>query len=105
MTLRMMKARVKVGSTAIAKLPPRETDPFYFSPLWKATRLAVLTRDGFRCATPGCERRASIADHIISRRNGGADDMGNLRSLCSVCDNRVKQDASGQRRSGGLLCS
>ena len=65
------------------------------------TRLRILTRDGFRCFAPGCERRATICDHILSRRNGGSDDDGNLRSACSLHDNRIKEDASGQRRSGG----
>jgi 5-methylcytosine-specific restriction endonuclease McrA len=48
---------------------------------------------------PGCRRRASIADHIISRREGGSDDKSNLRSLCVACDNWLKEKADGTRRA------
>ena len=68
---------------------------------WLRTRQAILRRDANRCLH--CGAPASIVDHIVSPRNGGSDDPGNLRSLCTRCDNAVKEDASGQRRSGGRL--
>jgi len=80
------------------------TDPFYLSPEWRgkgALRQRVLDRDGHQCVS--CGERATIVDHIVSRRNGGADAMHNLRSLCRRCDNRIKERADGTRGKGGSM--
>ncbi len=76
-------------------------DPFYSTPKWQRLRAAVLKRARGRCEIEGCKDRACIVDHITSRRNGGSDTMGNLRALCRDHDNQLKEDATGQRRSGG----
>jgi 5-methylcytosine-specific restriction endonuclease McrA len=70
---------------------------------WKALRLRALERDGWVCTVPGCGQRAVVVDHVTRRQDGGADELGNLRSLCVAHDNAVKEDARGQRRSGGRL--
>ena len=79
----------------------KAADPFYFSPEWRALRLACFKRDRFKCTEPGCDERACVADHIVSRRNGGQDVLANLRALCRTHDNRVKEDHLGRRRGGG----
>ncbi|MFN6254154.1 MAG: HNH endonuclease [Acetobacteraceae bacterium] len=58
------------------------SDPYYISKEWRALRASILRRDGHRCAVAGCPNRASVADHIKPRRDGGADTPENLRSLC-----------------------
>jgi 5-methylcytosine-specific restriction endonuclease McrA len=63
--------------------------------------MAALQRDGFRCTVPGCGQRASVVDHIVSRRTAGADTLANLRSLCREHDNQVKERERGARRSAG----
>lgn len=78
-------------------------DPFYKTKRWAELRAAVIRRAHGRCETPGCNAKAVVADHIVSRRNGGSDTMQNLRALCRQCDNRVKESADGKRRSGGLF--
>ena len=78
-------------------------DSFYASPFWRSLRKQALERDRHQCMAPGCCRKATIVDHIVSRRRGGADALSNLRSLCVACDNRIKEDANGMRRRGGLL--
>ena len=35
-----------------------------------------------------CGARATVADHIVPRSLGGADDLTNLQSLCTSCHNR-----------------
>jgi 5-methylcytosine-specific restriction endonuclease McrA len=80
-------------------------DPFYVSRQWLGLRAAALKRDGYRCQAPGCTARATIVDHIISRRRGGADALPNLRSLCRLHDNRAKEGKDGLRRSGGALAN
>lgn len=77
------------------------SDPFYHTPQWRALRTACLKRDHYRCTVPGCTDRATTVDHIKRRRDGGADALHNLRSLCSTHDNQVKEQANGQRRNGG----
>lgn len=101
--LRTLGPTVKPTSTAIAKVPPKTTDSFYRTEDWKHLRLATLKRAGYRCEIKGptCTGRATIADHIVSRKNGGTDTMSNLRAACRACDNRLKEDHTGRRRSSG----
>lgn len=67
-------------------------DQFYQSPKWRQLRAACLKRDGYQCTAPACPtpRRGRggrlIADHIVERRAGGADELWNLRTFCSFCD-------------------
>ncbi len=51
---------------------------------------------------PGCVRPAARVDHIVARKDGGADSLDNLRSLCAAHDNqahREKGRGGGQRKS------
>ena len=92
----MLGPRVRPAKQSIAKLIKR-ADPFYLSPEWKETRARVLERDGHRCTVPGCDRRAFIVDHIVSRKAGGSDADANLRSLCRDHDNAGKENHLGER--------
>jgi 5-methylcytosine-specific restriction endonuclease McrA len=100
--LKTLGGLVPTASTAIAIVPPKTADSYYHSAEWQGLRSACLVRDGFRCqlALPGCTGRATIADHVISRRAGGRDELANLRAVCRACDNRVKEDHLGRRRGG-----
>ena len=88
--------------------PGRETwgDPFYARKEWRATRLAVLTRDLWTCGYCGCELHGDDAtvDHVVARTNGGSEyDTSNLKAACSRCNSRKGSgDAprSGAPRSG-----
>ncbi|WP_208301101.1 HNH endonuclease [Comamonas sp. JUb58] len=56
-------------------------------PAHAALRAFVIHRDGSKC------RRCSattdlIADHIISRRNGGRHHPSNMQCLCQLCNAR-----------------
>lgn len=59
---------------------------------WDRTRKQVLKRDNYLCQE--CMRQGKLTplmvkpydhavDHIISKANGGTDDMSNLESLCA----------------------
>ena len=58
---------------------------------WKKRRMEVLERDGWRCVLCGWEppgganplrgKRLEI-DHIQALKDGGANDLANLRTLC-----------------------
>lgn len=79
------------------------SDPFYRSREWRELRERRLRIDGGLCVVPGCGKRATHVDHIVSRRDGGRDTIANLRSLCAGHDNQIKEAATGKRRSGGVL--
>jgi 5-methylcytosine-specific restriction endonuclease McrA len=85
-------------------------DPFYQSPLWKRLRAACLARDGYQCTMADCptpDRGRSgvlIADHIKPRREGGADELWNLRTLCPFCDGR-RHGRRPRLRPGGQSIS
>jgi 5-methylcytosine-specific restriction enzyme A len=78
-------------------------DPYYGTQAWKRTRAAVLERDHYRCSAIDCTTPARgaggrlIVDHVVERRDGGADHVSNLRTLCPSCDNR----RHGRRGRGG----
>jgi 5-methylcytosine-specific restriction enzyme A len=81
--------------------------PFYHSKEWHRLRGQALKRDRYRCTAPGCrhtrETSRLFVDHIKPRAQGGSDTLDNVRTLCQVHDNQVKEDARGVRRSGGKL--
>jgi 5-methylcytosine-specific restriction endonuclease McrA len=97
-TLRTLGPTVRAADLRIVRPPPKTADPFYSTLEWRTLRHACLVRDGFRCTAPDCDHTAIVADHIVSRRDGGRDELGNLRSLCRLHDNRVKEDHTGARR-------
>lgn len=56
-------------------------------PAHAALRGFVLYRAGHKCEQ--CAGTVNlVADHIVSRRNGGAHHPDNLQCLCRVCNTR-----------------
>lgn len=63
-----------------------ESRRFYQSKEWKAVRLIVLQSNPF-CVM--CEKPATLVDHIIPIRSGGAKlDVSKLQGLCVACHNK-----------------
>jgi 5-methylcytosine-specific restriction endonuclease McrA len=58
-------------------------------PNWRATRLAVLERDGHICQY--CGGVGDTVDHIIPASAGGTNDPSNLCACC-LADNVKKAD-------------
>jgi len=79
----------------------KQADPYYHSTAWRKLRRVALERDGGKCVVKGCGADAVVVDHILSRRLGGADTLHNLRCLCRLHDNQIKEQENGGRRSGG----
>lgn len=55
---------------------------------WRKLRERVLKRDNYLCVKHyaiGEVVMATDVDHIVSKEQGGTDDMENLQSLCSPC--------------------
>lgn len=53
----------------------------------RALREFVIHRDGGRCRRCGSPELL-VADHIVSRRNGGSHHPSNLQCLCDSCNAR-----------------
>ena len=56
-------------------------------PAHKALRECVIYRDGGQCVACGTSLKL-VADHIVSRRNGGRHHPDNMQCLCASCNAR-----------------
>lgn len=56
-------------------------------PSHRALREFVIFRDGGACVWCGATHLL-VADHIVSRRNGGAHHPNNMQCLCDSCNAR-----------------
>lgn len=55
---------------------------------YRRNREKAMRRDNWRCQIriPGiCITAASECDHIVSRNDGGGNDLANLRAACGPC--------------------
>lgn len=67
-------------------------------PSHAALREFVLNRASYSCQSCGSNDKAKlVADHIVSRRNGGQHHPNNMQCLCSSCNSRKANmiDAKG----------
>jgi 5-methylcytosine-specific restriction endonuclease McrA len=91
--------RPKQFRPATYRPPPNKVaDPYYSSPSWRALRAKRLALDRHTCTVEGCGQTAVVADHLVARRAGGADSIANLRSLCRLHDNQMRERNDGTRR-------
>lgn len=82
-------------------LEDKKPQPAFARAISKETRSLVLDRNGFTCQMcgavadephpydPGRKTRLHIG-HVIDKSMGGTDDLGNLRAICSVCNEGAK---------------
>ena len=82
-------------------LEDKKPKPAFARAISKETRSLVLDRNGFTCQMcgavadephpydPGRKTRLHIG-HVIDKSMGGTDDLGNLRAICSVCNEGAK---------------
>ena len=59
----------------------RNEKRFYAGQYWRDLRASYLAAHPV-CSEPNCSARATVADHMIPRKAGGADIWENLRSYC-----------------------
>lgn len=88
---------LKPDEYMLVSLTPR---PAFARGISKETRARVLDRNGFTCQMCGAaagephpydtskKTRLHIG-HIVEKSLGGSDDLGNLRAVCSVCNEGV----------------
>lgn len=77
------------------------TDPFYRTSFWRRLREAALQAHPL-CCTAGCRAPSVVADHILPRSQGGADNLDNLRGRCITCHNTRRGTAEPRLRGAEL---
>ena len=93
-------ADLKPGEYRLVALPPEKPPVRFARNVSAATRARVLERNGFTCRMCGIAagdsddrtgRPARLhVGHIVDKSQGGTDDEGNLRALCSACNQGAK---------------
>lgn len=79
---------------------PKKAEGFYTSPEWRGLVADVKRARGSFCQRCGSRHRV-IADHIVERKDGGADlDESNVELLCAACHNRKTAAARAARARG-----
>lgn len=97
--LKTMPSRIGTLAPKLAALP-KLVDDFYASPEWRAFAKLIKLKRGNRCEDCGSTYRV-IADHVVERKDGGADfDEDNIRLRCLPCHNSKTAAARGQRSRG-----
>ncbi len=102
--LSAMSPRIGTSRARLADRP-KTADAFYQSAAWRDFASTIKAQRGWQCEDCGrdCteDRRSLIADHVIERRDGGADfDPLNIRLLCGACHMRKTNRAASRRRAG-----
>lgn len=92
--LKALPPRVASLSTR-ARPAEKAVDPFYESPEWRGFVRDIKRQRGYRCEVVECGKdcsaapRGLIGDHIVERKDGGADfDPLNVMLMCTGCHNR-----------------
>jgi len=76
---------------------PKAVEPFYQSPEWRGLVARLKSERGNWCNRCGARGRI-IGDHIVERKDGGAElDETNVELLCQRCHNRKTAAARGAR--------
>lgn len=82
---------------AALKTPPKIAELFYQSPEWRSLVASIKRKRGGWCERCGSTRRV-IGDHIIERKDGGAElDESNIQLLCIRCHNTKTAKAKAFR--------
>jgi len=83
----------------------KQADPFYSSAAWKKARTRYRSKHPLCeiCLAKGMTVRASLVDHIIEIKDGGARlDERNFQALCTACHGIKSAEAAARRKKSGL---
>jgi 5-methylcytosine-specific restriction protein A len=97
--LKALGSRLGVPSPRLRQ-QPKTADPFYLSKEWREAKAAKRREGRTWCARCGSTDRL-ILDHIVERKDGGAElDLRNLEWLCHA-HHQIKTAASRAARARG----
>lgn len=107
-------ADLKPGEYLLKEIPPPRKDVRFSRSISAKLRAEVLDRNGFTCQmcglTPGdvdpfTDRKVRLhIGYIVDKSLGGRDELTNLRTLCSTCNQGAK-NITGEKPSGIWLLS
>jgi 5-methylcytosine-specific restriction endonuclease McrA len=91
---------LKPGQYLLKDRPPSKSIPSFARSISHRLRAAVLDRNGFTCQMCGLSpdyidpetgRKVRLhIGHIVDKSHGGKDELANLRTLCSNCNQGAK---------------
>jgi hypothetical protein len=91
---------LKPGQYLLREAPPEKYQPGFARGISARLRAQVLDRNGFTCQmcglTPGdidptTSRKVRLhIGHIVDKSHSGKDELSNLRTLCSTCNQGAK---------------
>lgn len=88
------------GQAPMLRQPPKVAESFYQSAEWRALVRSIKRQRGAWCERCGSGDRV-IADHIVERKDGGADlDPSNIELLCHAHHARKTAEARAKRAHG-----
>lgn len=89
------------GLVGKVRVAPKVAEGFYQSPEWRSLVARIKRERGAWCERCGSSERV-IADHIVERKDGGADlDPANIELLCAK-HHAAKTAQARARRARGL---
>lgn len=93
-------ARLKPGEYLLETPPPDQVSVSFKRGISTKLRAEVLDRNGFTCQMcgltpadidPATDRKVRLhIGHIVDKSLGGKDELSNLRTLCSTCNQGAK---------------
>ncbi|NQU39898.1 MAG: HNH endonuclease [Lentisphaerae bacterium] len=93
-------SELKPGQYLLRDTPPTKTIPQFSRSISARLRAAVLDRNGFTCqmcglapgeTDPSTNRKVRLhIGHVKDKKLGGKDELSNLRTLCSTCNQGAK---------------
>lgn len=102
--LRQIGPTVAPMDMRTARPGPKLADPFYISKDWRALLAKIIHKRGRRCEQCGKTHEDDgslvvvIGDHIVERRDGGAElDENNIRLLCRAAGGDGRPHPDGRR--------
>lgn len=103
--LKAIEPRITNAGRMLAP-PAKLVDPFYLSAAWQTLVRTIKRHRGYVCEACGRDCTATprglIGDHVIERKDGGADlDPLNIRLLCAGCHNAKTAGARTRRMGRG----
>ncbi len=97
-------AGLKPGQYLLKEAPPKKSNISFSRNISAKLRAEVLDRNGFTCqmcgltpgeADPETGRKARLhIGHIVDKSLGGKEELSNLRTLCSTCNQGAKNITS-----------
>jgi len=73
----------------VARTAPKVAESFYRSTEWRKLLASIIKARGRQCEACGSIDGRLIGDHIVERKDGGAElDPSNVQLLCLPCHNK-----------------